>query len=404
MPNDKFEQISKGVKIRTYPSGIKSYIIQFSFRNVTCRETLKNLPVTKANNKYANNLKLEIDNRIGRDSFKYTDYFPESPRARIFGHAISTATIRDLLTTWLKDIERSHPPTTYRAYRKVSLGTLIPHLGDYRATDLAANPEPIKDMIRGRNVTQKTIRNELTPLRAVFDIAMNDNVVNRNPMDKIKVKLLVPRSQVSKPQADPYSIHEIEQLLQACQKHRPQWKPYWQFVFFSGVRTSEGYALKWSKIDWNNQTALIDAATVERHEKETKTASSTRNLPLLPMALQALTEQKAHTATWCDYVFINPDKKTAIIDYEETAAVLKYLCTKTGTRYRVQRQTRHSFASNMLSGGDNPYRVAEMLGHKNVEMVFKVYGTWINQAQGQKQQYISDFANLNTTKRHVSDT
>jgi integrase len=390
----EYRKIDKGVNVRTYKSGKKAYVISLTYRGITCRETLNNIEITRANDRYAKNLKAEIDGRIARDSFRYTDYFPESKNARKFGHAVSTLSVRDLLTNWLKDIKRSHPHSTYRAYKKVTDAVLIPHLGDFRATDLATNPEPIKQMIRSRKVTQKTIRNELTPLRAVFDIALNDNIVERNPMDKIKVKLLVPRSQVSKPEPDPYSAHEIQQLLTACQQHKPKWKPYWQFVFFSGVRPSEGYALKWTKIDWKKQTALIDAATVERKEKETKTKSSTRQLPLLPMALQALTEQKANTATWCEHVFANPRTRAAIIDYEETASVLKYLCQKTGIRFREQKQTRHSFASNLLSGGENPYRVAKMLGHKNVEMVYRVYGTWIDQAQGEQQEYVSDFANL----------
>jgi len=312
MAGETFTQINKGVKIRNYPSGKQAYVIQFSYRNVTCRETLKNTPVTKANNKYATNLKAEIDSRIARETFKYTDYFPESPKARMFGHAVSTVTVKELLTNWLVDIKRSHPHSTFRAYNKVTQAILIPHLGKLRATDLANNPKPIKQMIRSRPVKQKTIRNELTPLRAVFDIALNDNIVERNPMDKIKVKLLVPRSQISKPQADPYSTNEILELLKTCQQHRPLWKPYWQFVFFSGVRTSEGYALKWHNTDWQHQTILIDAATVERQEKETKTIGSTRHLQLFPMAMQAQTEQKPHSAMVGDYVFINPDTQQQI--------------------------------------------------------------------------------------------
>lgn len=393
MVSDIYTQISKGVKVRHYPSGKQAYVIAFSFRNVNCRETLKGIPVTKANNKYATNLKAEIDSRIARSSFKYTDYFPDSPRARLFGHAVSTVTVKQLLDSWIKDIERSHPHSTTNKYRQ-AVNKLTQELGQLRAADLATSPEPIKDMIRRQTASAKTIRNLLTPLRAVFDTALVDNIVDRNPMDKIKVKLLISRDQVSHPHADPYSTAEILQLLEACKQHRPTWKPYWQFVFFSGVRTSEGYAAKWHNIDWNKQTILIDAATVERKEKETKTISSHAHMDLLPMALQALKEQKQHSAMLGDYIFVNPDTRAPIIDYEETAEILRYLCKKTGIRFRQQRQTRHSFASNLLSGGENPYRVAELLRHKNVEMVFRVYGTWINQGKEKQQTYISEFANL----------
>lgn len=399
MAADKYTRISEGIRVRHYPSGKDAYILHFSFRGVPCRETLKNIPVTKANNKYAINLLGEINRKISLDTFRYTDYFPDSPRARQFGHAVSTVTIKELLQAWLQDIKRSHPHSTYRAYKKVSDGTLVPHLGNIKATDLADNPEPIRAMIRSRNVAVKTIRNELTPLRAIMDLAVHDNIIHRNPLDRIKVKLLVTKEQHTSPQADPYSINEIMAIIQAAKKHRPAWAPYFQFIFFSGVRTSEGYAAKWKNLDWKKNTLLIDAATVERKEKATKTKASTRHLQLLPMALDALIKQKRETAAWCEYIFINPDTRSQVMDYEETADVLKYLCKKIGIRYRTQRQTRHSFASNLLSGGENPYRVAEMLGHKNVEMVFRVYGTWIDQGKDLQQSYISEFANIEEIKR-----
>lgn len=402
MGRDKYTKIARGVRIREYPSGNRAYQIQFSYRGVQCRECLK-ISVTNANNRYACNLKGEIDNAIGRKTFRYSDYFPDSPRAKTFGHAVSTITIRELLESWLSDIKRSHPHSTYRAYRKPCDSLWIPTIGDIRVSDLARNPEPIREVIRGRNTTLKTVRNDLTPLRAIFDQAVEDHLVERNPLDRIKVRKLVTRRK-SNYKVDPYSLEEIETILKVASEQRPEWRPYWQFAFSSGLRTSEQYASKWIKVDWRDQSLLVDEATVERQEKGTKTEASERTLELLPMAYGALQDQRAFTETWSDYIFINPRTRRPIRDYEESASVLKYLCQRAGIRYRMQRQTRHSFASNLLSGGENPYRVAEMLGHKNVQMVFSVYGRWIDQGRRkQKRQYVSEFANLGA-KRHLSGT
>jgi len=40
-------------------------------------------------------------------------------------------------------------------------------------------------------------------------------------------------------------------------------------------------------------------------------------------------------------------------------------------------QTRHSFASLMLSYGEDPLWVARMLGHTGPDMIFKHYGKFI---------------------------
>ena len=44
---------------------------------------------------------------------------------------------------------------------------------------------------------------------------------------------------------------------------------------------------------------------------------------------------------------------------------------------RVPYQTRHTFASTLLSAGENPVWVASMMGHKDWAMIIKVYGRWI---------------------------
>ena len=40
-------------------------------------------------------------------------------------------------------------------------------------------------------------------------------------------------------------------------------------------------------------------------------------------------------------------------------------------------QTRHTFATLMLSSGENPNWVAQMMGHASAEMLFKRYAKFI---------------------------
>ena len=53
------------------------------------------------------------------------------------------------------------------------------------------------------------------------------------------------------------------------------------------------------------------------------------------------------------------------------------LLRRAGVRYRNPYQTRHTYASMMLSNGENIMWAAKQLGHVNVEMVIKTYGKWI---------------------------
>jgi integrase len=49
-------------------------------------------------------------------------------------------------------------------------------------------------------------------------------------------------------------------------------------------------------------------------------------------------------------------------------------------KYRCPYQTRHTFASMMLSSGKNPMWVASQMGHADWGMIRKVYGRWISQS------------------------
>ena len=51
---------------------------------------------------------------------------------------------------------------------------------------------------------------------------------------------------------------------------------------------------------------------------------------------------------------------------------------KIDVEYREMRQTRHSFATYQLSQGKNPLQIAHVMGHKDAEMVIKVYSKYLD--------------------------
>jgi integrase len=53
---------------------------------------------------------------------------------------------------------------------------------------------------------------------------------------------------------------------------------------------------------------------------------------------------------------------------------------KAGLTYREMKQTRHSFATNALSCGENPLWIAKVMGHRDTDMIIRVYGKYIENA------------------------
>ncbi len=394
MGKARSESIARGVRIRRYETGTEVLEIQFQYKGQTCREVLHGLAVTKANQRFAINKKNQIEYEKGMNTFSYADHFPNSPKAKQFGEARTDITVGEVLTQYVSDIERSKEHSTFRAYKKSVEGVLLPALGKYLLTDLADNPEPIREMIRKREVTLKTIRNDLTPLRAVFDQAVTDNLCSRNPMDKIKVKLLAKKRKTTTRTADPLSLEEVIHFLQTAAHVKPKWKNYWQFAFFSGLRPSELYALEKKDVNLDKHSISVNKAIVERKAKGTKTDAGKRTIDLLPMAEAAIRAELEQHISNNEQVWINPVTRRPIIDYEESSRAWRYILNAAKIRYRSQYQARHTFCSNLLSGGENIYYVAQQMGHKDVEMVMKVYGKWVEEGSKKRRRvWVSEFGN-----------
>ena len=56
-----------------------------------------------------------------------------------------------------------------------------------------------------------------------------------------------------------------------------------------------------------------------------------------------------------------------------------YILRKAEVRYRNSYQTRHTYASMMLSAGENILWLAKQMCHKNTKMILEVYAKWIPQ-------------------------
>lgn len=364
---------ANGVIVRKWASGKTTLRISFYYQGVRCFETLK-LEATASNIKYAERLRGEILNAIERNAFSYLDYFPNSKRAHLFGHVQSKITIGELLREFLQESKSTKEASTYRGYKRVCEGHLLPMFDKVEIQSL--QPAMLRKWIRGLNCTTKTAANILTPLRAVIEQALVDQYIKENPLNSIIVdKLLNKETKKSDYKPDPFSIEEIKAILNTSEG---QVRLLFQFAFFTGLRVSELIGLRWQDIDWRNQLIHIEETIVAKEAKGPKTEAGIRDVLLLPPALEALEQQKRYTFSQKGRVFHNPQTNKP---WETSQQIRRtqwmHVLKRAGIRYRNTYQTRHTYASMMLSQGENIMWVSKQLGHVDVEMVIKTYGRWI---------------------------
>ncbi|GAB1392821.1 hypothetical protein MASR1M60_09840 [Rhodocyclaceae bacterium] len=221
----------------------------------------------------------------------------------------------------------------------------------------------------------KTIINRMMTLRTALQDAVNEELIETNPIREWRYERIEPPRESD--DIDPFSAAERGAILKAC-KH-DQLRNLFEFAFWSGLRTSELVALEWGDIDWiENRARITRAKTRSAKEPEApKTRKSARTIDLLPPAIKALEQQKQWTFMLKGRIFHNPIKNTPWANDQKIRLSWVDALLKAGVRYRRPYQTRHTFASTMLSAGENPQWVADMMGHSGLMMISKVYGRFI---------------------------
>ena len=150
------------------------------------------------------------------------------------------------------------------------------------------------------------------------------------------------------------------------------------------MRTSELVGLEWGDIDWLRGEAHVTRAMTQAAKGKaevTKTTSGRRSIKLLGPALEALKAQKAFTYLANQEVFQNPRTGERWAgDGPIRKTLWMYALKKAGVRYRRPYQTRHTYASMMLSAGEHPMWVAQQMGHSDWTMIARIYGRWMPSA------------------------
>jgi integrase len=356
--------------------------IAFSYKGVECRELLPPGPVTQTTANLASGKRHEILRRIEEKTFVYRDYFPDSPRAAQFDAGGRRVMLEDRLRLTEEAYEKQVAngklsPSTLNGYKKAIHGERMRTFVAGRAI-ASVTPSELRAFIGSIEGTAKHVRNLLTPLRAAFEDALNDDLLPFNPFDRIAMtKLLKKTTKDSDYEVDPFSQEERDAILRAARADEAAMVRFW---FNSGLRPGELIALKWPKIDWISRKARIDRNQVAGVEKGPKTEAGVRDIDLNDEATAALIAQKPASFIANEHVFLNPRTGQAwTTDAQVRKTLWVPLLQRAGVRYRNPYQCRHTFASGMLTAGQNPWYVAEQLGHVDVQMVFRIYGKFISQ-------------------------
>jgi len=347
--------------------------ITFTYKGIRCRERIKLKP-TAPNLAKAERHRAAVLHAIANDTFDYEVTFPGSKNIAKFTDK-PQLTVEKYLNEWLAGKQPQIKSSTYNDYVK-TIRIINEQFGAMQLVELKR--KPIAEWASSLGCSNKRISNLISPLRAALTDAVHHELIDINPIAGWTYKKTMPPKSSD---VEPFTKDEQELILANLVG---QGKNIIQFAFWTGLRTSELIELEWGDIDWVRGIVRVERAKTQyaNQAETTKTKSGERDVKLLPPALAALTAQKAFTFLQDGKVFHNPRTGEPWTGDQPIRKTLWIpALKKAGIRYRRPYQTRHTFASMMLSAGEPLAWVSKQLGHSNVLMTAKVYATWIPDSQ-----------------------
>jgi integrase len=354
-----------GVEVRG-----NSIRVQFTFNGEVLRRTLnlegKPLTPTAANLKYAHRLAAEIRERIRFGSFSLAEYFPAD------GEVGQPLTVGTQLDDWLA-AQRLEVSTNagyssaIRFWKAAVCDRRGAKLGD-RPVRMLKHSDVLTALASRPDLTGKTVNNYVSVLRKAMELAVTDKTISTNPVSAVA------RAKHQKPLPDPFSREEAESIVADMAAHYPApITNYVEFKFFTGLRTSESFGLRWRDVDLAGKHLLVHRAIVRGVEKLNTKTNTARQVNLNSRALAAVQRQRKHTQIRDEHVFLDPRYEEPW--FEERAFRRSYwepTLRRLGLRYRPPYNTRHTYATMMLMAGMTPAFCAKQLGH-SVEMFLRTH-------------------------------
>ncbi|HOV88032.1 MAG TPA: DUF3596 domain-containing protein [Syntrophobacteraceae bacterium] len=364
------------------------------------------------NEKNAKTVREQLDKiiaAISSGTFRFAEVFPESKNRDLFSekekekYGAKPPTPDEVLfgeyaNKWLSLLEGSGRVSgrTLREYKSYLNHYLIPFFGEMTFAELNAHSfEKFILWARQRelkkiSVCNKSINKYFVPMKMICKQAAIEYKWStgfepffgheRLPEDDVSEKIV------------PFTIEEQAKLRQELPDH---WKPYFDFAFRTGLRPGEQIAIKPEDIDWPRGLLHIRRSITldedgKRTEGTTKNKYSRRTIKLTPAMLEALSAQKAvHDQFGCEYFFCSREGRPIHLSNVRRRVWIPAL-KRAGLAIREMKQTRHTFATVALSCGENPLWIAKTMGHRNSEMIIKVYSRYVENIRGTEDGSIMD--------------
>lgn len=336
-----------------------------------------NLPV-KGNKKRAENFMMDVRRNFVPPNVQRI----EEREAMQKGDILFT----DFLLKWLRVAKSTVKLTTYASYEMMATRIIIPYFETLNIKLKELTTEDIQEFYSAQleRVSANTVIHYHAVIHRALKYAVKIKTIQSNPAVNVE------RPRKEKFIGSFYDKKEINTLFDIIQGHPLEVAI--KLAAFYGLRREEIIGLKWTAIDFENNTLTIqhtvtecnlDGKHIEVASDTAKTDSSLRTMPLVTnfrAMLFAKKEKQEHYRKLCgrsyckeylDYIFVNEMGERWKPRYLSDG--FKRILEQNGLRRIRFHDLRHTCASLLLANNVPMKKIQEWLGHSEFSTTANIY-------------------------------
>jgi integrase len=277
--------------------------------------------------------------------------------------------------------------STRREYRRLLETFALCYFGgEVRVSDLdRAAVQGFVDWLTSRpgrhgRLSDRSIANALTPLRAVLDAAVGQGLLEKNPATRV----VLPRRRSGRswsPKESRYLTRaELGRLLEEIPR---KWRPLFDLLATTGLRISEAIALRWSDLDLDAAPPRlrVSRAIVRGVMGAPKSRHGARTLPLPPALAGTLRAIRPGPDRLDEFVF-QARPGTSADPGSLRRRVLVPAAERAGLSGVGFHALRHTCASMLIDSGLSILRLQRWMGHHSAAFTIETYGHLLDSELG----------------------
>lgn len=158
------------------------------------------------------------------------------------------------------------------------------------------------------------------------------------------------------------SRSEIELLLKTTKREESPWYPVYRVVYELGLRSGEGYALRWSEVDFENSRVAVENSYCSKSKAFKRPKNGTRRVIPMNESLKVFLQKLRAENSEAEFVLPRiPGWK-----HGDAAAILQSYQKKLGIKLTNFHSLRASFITHLLQNKESIATIQAMVGHADL--------------------------------------